>query len=62
MMMVVVMNDSKVSSLKQIQSFLSDSKAIEFNKKSQKEAYSWIEETLSRFHYVMLSKKEKGLN
>ncbi|MFO8163367.1 MAG: hypothetical protein R6T98_02410 [Desulfatiglandales bacterium] len=61
MMMVIMMNDSKLNSMAQIKSFLSETKEIVFNKKSQKEAYSWIEETLSRFQYVILSKKEKGL-
>ena len=59
--MVIMMNDSKLSSIDQIKSFLSESGAIEFNKRSRKEAYYWIEETLRRFHYVILSKKEKGL-
>jgi len=61
MMMVVMMNDYKLSRLAQIRSFLSESEAIEFNKISQKEAYSWIEDTLQKFHYFILSKKEKGL-
>ena len=60
-MMVIMMNDSKLNRLAQIKSFLSESGAIEFNKKSQKDAYSWIEETLRKFHYFILSKKEKGL-
>jgi len=59
--MVIMMNDSKLNSMAQIKSFLSKTKEIVFNKKSKKEAYCWIEETLSRFHYVILSKKEKGL-
>jgi len=59
-MMVIMMNDSKLNRLAQIKSFLSETEAVEFNRKSKKEAYSWIEETLSRFHYVILSKKEKG--
>lgn len=59
--MVIMMNDSKLNRLAQIKSFLAESGAIEFNKKSRKEAYSWIEETLNRFQYVILSKKEKGL-
>jgi len=59
--MVIMMNDSKLNSIDQIKSFLSESGAIEFNKRSRKEAYYWIEETLRRFHYVILSKKEKGL-
>ena len=59
--MVIMMNDSKLNSINQIKSFLSETEAVEFKKKSKKEAYCWIEETLSRFHYVILSKKEKGL-
>ena len=59
--MVIMMNDSKLNRLAQIKNFLAETKEIEFNKKSQKEAYSWIEETLSKFHYVILSKKDKGL-
>lgn len=56
-----MMNDSKLSRLAQVKSFLSESGAIEFKKKSRKEAYSWIEDTLRRFHYFILSKKDKGL-
>ena len=59
--MVIMMNDSKLNSMAQIKSFLAETKAVEFNKKSQKEAYRWIEETLRKFTYVILSKKEKGL-
>ena len=61
MMMVIMMNDSKLNSMAQIKNFLTESNEIVFNKKSQKEAYSWIEETLRKFTYVILSKKEKGL-
>jgi len=61
MMMVIMMHDSKLNSMAQIKSFLAETKEIEFNKKSKKEAYSYIEETLRRFTYVILSKKEKGL-
>jgi transposase InsO family protein len=60
MMMVIMMNDSKLNSMAQIKSFLAETKEIEFKKKSKKEAYRWIEETLKRFQYVILSKKEKG--
>jgi len=61
MMMVIMMNDSKLNSMAQIKSFLAETKEMVFNKKSQKEAYRWIEETLRKFTYVILSKKEKGL-
>lgn len=59
--MVVMMNDSKLNKLAQIKSFLTETEAVEFNKKSKKQSYWWIEETLKKFHYVILSKKEKGL-
>jgi hypothetical protein len=59
--MVIMMNDSKLNRLAQIKSFLAETGVIEFSKKSRKEADSWIEETLSRFHYFILSKKKKGL-
>lgn len=61
MMMVVMMNHSNLSSMSQLKNFLSESEGIEFNRKNQKEVYSWIEETLIRFQYAILSKKEKGL-
>ena len=59
--MVIMMNDSKVNKLAQIKGFLAETEALEFNKRSKKEAYYWIEETLRRFTYVTLSKVEKGL-
>jgi hypothetical protein len=59
-MMVIMLNDSKINSMAQIKSFLAETKEMVFNKKSQKEAYRWIEETLRKFTYVILSKKEKG--
>jgi transposase InsO family protein len=40
---------------------LTESEGIEFNRRYRKEAYRWIEETLKRFQYIILSKKEKGL-
>jgi DNA-binding transcriptional ArsR family regulator len=47
--------------MSQIKGFLTESEGIEFNRKYRKEAYCWIEETLKRFQYIILSKKEKGL-
>ena len=61
MMMVIMMNDSKLNSMAQIKSFLAETEGIKFSRKYRKEAYCWIEETLSKFNYVLLSKKEKGL-
>jgi len=47
--------------MSQIKSFLSELEGIEFNRKYRKETYRWIEDTLMRFHYVTLAKKNKGL-
>jgi len=55
------MNDSKLSSIVGVKRFLQESEVIEFKKRSRKEAYQWIEETLKRFDYLYLGKKEKGL-
>jgi len=55
------MNDSKLSSIVEVKRFLQESGVIEFKRRSRKEAYQWIEETLKRFDYLNLSKKEKGL-
>ena len=59
--MVITMNDSKLSSIVEVKRFLKESQVIEFKKRSRKEAYQWIEETLKRFDYLYLGKKEKGL-
>jgi hypothetical protein len=57
----MMMNGSKLNRLAQIKSFLAETKEIKFNKKSHKETYYWIEETLRKFTYAILSKKDKGL-
>jgi len=59
--MVITMNDSKLSSIVEIRRFLQESEVIEFKKRFRKETYQWIEETLKRFDYLYLGKKEKGL-
>jgi len=60
MIMVIMLNDSKLNSMAQIKSFLAETEAVEFNKKSKKEAYSWIEETLKRFHMLFSTKRRKN--
>ncbi len=59
--MVITMNDSKLSSIVEVKRFLKESDVIEFKKRFRKEVYEWIEETLERFDYLYLYKKEKGL-
>jgi len=53
------MNDSKLSSIVEVKRFLKESDVIEFKKRFRKEACEWIEETLGRFDYLYLPKKEK---
>ena len=59
--MVITMNDSQLISIVEVKRFLKESDVIEFKKRFRKEAYEWIEETLKRFDYLYLPKKEKGL-
>ena len=59
--MVITMNDSKLSSMVEVKRFLKESEVIEFKKRFRKEAYEWREETLERFDYLNLCKKEEGL-
>jgi transposase InsO family protein len=59
--MVITMNDSKLSSIVEVKRFLKESDVIKFKMRFRKEAYEWIEETLERFDYLNLCKKEKGL-
>jgi len=59
--MVITMNDSQLSSIVEVKGFLKESEVIEFKKRFRKEAYEWIEETLGRFDYLYLGKKEKSL-
>ena len=51
-MMVIIMGDSKLNRMTQIKSFLPETVYVKYSKKCQKEDYSWIEETLMRFHTV----------
>jgi len=54
------MDDSHVSSIAQIREFLQISRIIEFKGVSQKEKYAWVEQTLNRFRYFSLRKKDKS--
>lgn len=58
--MTINMNDSLLVSISQIRSFLQASAIIKFEGVSQKEKYAWIENTLNRFGYFSLRKKDKS--
>ena len=58
--MTINMNDSYVVSIAQIREFLQASQIIKFEGVSQKEKYAWIKNTLNRFKYFPLRKKDKS--
>jgi hypothetical protein len=55
------MNDTEVSSLSQMEAFLTGSKAMEFAGQCRDEVYAWTERTLVQHQYAGLSREEKGL-
>jgi len=59
--MTINMNDSHAISIAQIREFLQASSIIKFEGVSQKEKYLWIENTLTRFGYFGLKKKDKSV-
>ena len=55
------MNDSRIVSITQVEEFIQGAGEITFEGKSQREKYAWIEQTLARFRYFRLPKKEKSV-
>ena len=55
------MTDSHIVSIAQIKTFLKIDSAIKFKAVSKKEQYKWIDDVLTKFRYLRLSKKEKGM-
>ena len=55
------MNDQHLTSIAQIEQFTLGSQAIEFNTTSTTERYRWIANTLKKFNYRQLGKKDKGV-
>lgn len=58
--MTISMNDSQLNTLESLGSFINGSREIDFRGQGRKEVYGWVEETLERFTYPTLSKKDKG--
>lgn len=58
--MVIQMNDSQLDRIESLGSFLKSSRQVSFQGQERVEIYAWIEETLIRFSYLTLRKKEKG--
>lgn len=55
------MNEKGIRTLDQVRQFLDGTADVEFEIGTKAKRYEWIEETLSRFRYLELGKREKGL-
>jgi hypothetical protein len=55
------MNDEQIGTLKQIQSFLEGAEPAHFEGAIREEKYTWIAQTLQRFKYFILRKKDKSI-
>jgi transposase InsO family protein len=60
-MITIIMNDSHIVSIAQLAQFLKHSPSVSFSATCLKEKYAWINETLVKFRYCSLKKKEKGI-
>lgn len=58
--MMLTMNDSRITSIAQIREFTKVARVIEFKGESKKEKYAWADEVLVRFRYFSLRKKDKS--
>jgi len=59
--MTVDMDDTRVTTLEQMQKVLESSKGLSFKGASREARYAWIEKVLDRFDYFALGKIDKGL-
>lgn len=59
--MTITMNDSRIVSIVQIKEFLKVDSAIKFKAVSRAEKYEWTNNTLTKFRYFSLKKKDKGI-
>jgi len=59
--MTINMDDSHLVSLAQIREFLKTSALVNFKGVSRQEKYQWVENTLNRFGYFKLKRKDKGI-
>ena len=59
--MTITMDDSKITTLEQIQAILNGPPGIDFKGLRRDELYRWIHSVLKRFDYATLPKRSKGL-
>lgn len=58
--MTLMMIDCGLNNIENLKEFLSSAEGLEFRRKDGKETYRWIKETLLKFRYLELGRKEKG--
>ena len=55
------MNDTQLETLVQVRQFLEGTETVSFQIESKNARYRWLQHTLVKFHYLQLSKADKGL-
>lgn len=59
--MNLIMNDSEITTVAEIRTFLTASIGLQFRGKRKKEVYEWIEDVLVKFEYLSVKKKHKSI-
>lgn len=59
--MTIYMNDSHLTSIEELKRFGEGTKGVEFEGATRREKYAWLENTLRRFGYRKLKRKEKTI-
>lgn len=59
--MNLTMNDTHLTTLAEVRTFLTSSIGLEFRGKRKEEVYAWIEDTLIKFAYLSVKKKHKSI-
>jgi hypothetical protein len=58
--MTIIMDDSKIQTVAQIQEVLKSFRGMTFKGKSRKDKYAWVVSVLKRLDYYALGKNAKG--
>lgn len=59
--MTITMNDSPLKTIEELRKFLKSSTLLVFKGLKRNEVYEWVENTIIKFDYHVLGKKDKGI-
>jgi len=59
--MTITMNDSPLKTIEELRKFLKSSTLFVFKGQKRTEIYEWVEDTIIKFDYHILGKKDKGI-